>query len=285
MPETVIPFIAILFEGGKGAVDVGIGAVAGAPFMLATLAFFVTGLAVVVFRFSGRRPVTMNADPRAFARDLTYFTIVYAAAVATTFLPSLPGLRPAAAVLIFFSYVAYVRSTFAADTGHDSEIDDLLFSTWLRKHPSMFFTVTQLVLSLGVIIFFAHVFVVSVQRVSEVAGVSPLLLSLIITPIATELPEKFNSILWVGKHKDSLALGNISGAMVFQTSVPVAFAMVFTPWDLLAHGGVTLVSAILALVSGVFALAWIRITGKVNPFALMSGGILYAAFVIYLVMK
>ena len=38
-----------------------------------------------------------------------------------------------------------------------------------------------------------------------------MLLALVIAPIATELPEKFNSLIWVRQGKDTLAMGNITG--------------------------------------------------------------------------
>src|ERR671910_2055394 len=48
LPETMIPIIAILFSTGEHSEEIGIGAILGAPFMLATLAMFVTGVAVMV---------------------------------------------------------------------------------------------------------------------------------------------------------------------------------------------------------------------------------------------
>src|SRR6188768_4442757 len=48
LPETMIPIIAILFASGASSHEVGIGAILGAPFMLSTLAMFVTGLAVII---------------------------------------------------------------------------------------------------------------------------------------------------------------------------------------------------------------------------------------------
>src|SRR5438067_8131002 len=48
LPETMIPLIAILFGGTAESDAVGIGAVLGAPFMLSTLAMFVTGVAVLL---------------------------------------------------------------------------------------------------------------------------------------------------------------------------------------------------------------------------------------------
>src|SRR5882672_4207853 len=57
LPETTIPLIAILFTGGAAANDVGIGAILGAPFMLATLAMAVLGITVLAMaerRTNGR---------------------------------------------------------------------------------------------------------------------------------------------------------------------------------------------------------------------------------------
>src|SRR5206468_10696744 len=51
LPETMIPIVAILFPSVGSSVEtaegVGVGAILGAPFMLATLAMFVTGVAVL----------------------------------------------------------------------------------------------------------------------------------------------------------------------------------------------------------------------------------------------
>ena len=51
MPETLIPVIAIvgptIFGGGSpNSAEIGVGAILGAPFMLSTLAMFVTGIDV-----------------------------------------------------------------------------------------------------------------------------------------------------------------------------------------------------------------------------------------------
>src|SRR6187431_246275 len=58
LPETMIPIIAILFATGESSNEVGVGAILGAPFMLATLAMFVTGVAVL---YQARRRPTGDA--------------------------------------------------------------------------------------------------------------------------------------------------------------------------------------------------------------------------------
>ncbi len=67
----------------------------------------------------------------------------------------------------------------------------------------------------------------AVEHLAHEFNVDPVLLALVIAPIATELPEKFNSIIWVRGGKDTLAMGNITGAMVFQSTIPTVVALVF----------------------------------------------------------
>ena len=62
LPETMIPLIAILLGGQENSHAVGVGAVLGAPFMLSTLAMFVTGVAVVLARRRSRSPDAMPVD-------------------------------------------------------------------------------------------------------------------------------------------------------------------------------------------------------------------------------
>ena len=90
----------------------------------------------------------------------------------------------------------------------------------------------QLLVGLGAIVGGAHLFVEELLTVAEEIGIEPLVLSLVLAPLATELPEKANSFFWVREGKDSLALGNITGAMVFQSTIPIAFGLALTDWDL-----------------------------------------------------
>jgi cation:H+ antiporter len=150
------------------------------------------------------------------------------------------------------------------------------------KDPSMNLVVIQLVVSLGVMVVGATMFVEQVTVVANVLGIPALILSLLIAPIATELPEKFNSVLWVRRGKDTLALGNISGAMVFQSCFPVSFGLVFTTWSA-RDNPAAFVSAALALVAGAFL--WLMMRSgqrKLTAYALMFCGVFYIGYVLYL---
>ena len=275
LPETIIPIIAICIYHDEKSIEIGIGAIAGAPFMLATLAFFVTGVSVILYTAAGRRTIKMNADVRVIGRDLTFFFIIYSIAVLTTFISEFPVLKNGIAVVLLLSYAFYVKRSFSGAAGEWGNLDPLIFSRIFKAKTNLVWILAQLILSLAGIIFGAHLFVQYVEKLSVLFGVSALILSIIITPIATELPEKLNSVIWTGKGKDTLAMGNITGAMVFQSCFPVVIGMLFTSWKLT---GITLISAALALFSAGFNLAWIKITKSVNPVVLLTGGLLYAVF-------
>src|SRR6476469_7840101 len=52
LPETLIPIVALVFgstDPNSHAHDVSLGAIIGAPFMLATVAMLVTGIAIITY--------------------------------------------------------------------------------------------------------------------------------------------------------------------------------------------------------------------------------------------
>jgi cation:H+ antiporter len=275
LPETIIPIIAILFTKGNNAHAIGIGAIAGAPFMLGTLAFFVTGTAVIVNRMLGRRALAMTADRGCLSRDLVFFLIYYGIAVSVTFIHDIGPTKWIVAIGLMVSYFLYLKMTIRADVEEVENVEVLYCHRYFGLPVTMPWIVIQILASLGLIIGSAHLFIHYVEVFSMKIGVSPLILSLIITPIATELPEKLNSVIWIGRKKDTLALGNITGAMVFQSCFPVAFGIMFTEWDL---RGPTMVSAVCALSMAAITLLWVRVRRRINPFLLLGGGVFYGVF-------
>ncbi|NLB88828.1 MAG: sodium:calcium antiporter, partial [Syntrophomonadaceae bacterium] len=130
--------------------------------------------------------------------------------------------------------------------------------------------------ALGLIIWGAHLFVGAVTDVAIMFGVPAFVLALIITPVATELPEKFNSVIWISREKDTLALGNITGAMVFQSSLIPALGIFLTDWQL--NSG-ALISGILALMSAGLIFYELRTKKHISAGILLLGGIFYAIFI------
>jgi len=276
LPETLIPIIAILFTGTAASDDIGIGAILGAPFMLATVAMVVTAVAVVVFAWRKRRPLEVTVNQGVMRRDLSHFLIAYGLAIASA-LVHVRALHYALAAGLLCFYVYYVWETLRAegDLGEDTK------PLYFHRHPEMPHThriYLQIAAALVGIIIGAEIFVREVAALSEALGAAPLVVSLLITPIATELPEKFNSVLWIRQRKDTLALGNITGAMVFQSTFPVSIGLVFTSWQLT---GDALVAGLLALVSGTVFYLTLRIRHTLTWWSLGGAGSVYFAYLVY----
>jgi len=282
LPETLIPIIALLFSKEQvNSSDIGIGAIIGAPFMLATLAFFITGASVIVFASRRKTKYEINVNTDILSRDISFFVLAYICAILASLISS-TVIKNIAAFLLIGCYIYYVVKTLNNDEASNDEIDELIFARIFNSSHGISTIILQIALALGSIIIGAELFIGSIEVVATVLKVSTLVLSIIITPIATELPEKFNSIIWISKNKDTLSLGNITGAMVFQSCIPVSIGMLATNWQL---DTVTLVSSFLALASALVTFIWIKTHRKLTPAPLLAGGFFYAFFICFLIVR
>jgi cation:H+ antiporter len=290
LPETMIPIIAIAF-GGQGARtdEIGIGAILGAPFMLSTLAMFVTGAGVLAFRKRRITATRMPVDTVVLVHDMRSFAFAYAIAIGAAFLPPELGFgKLIAAAVLLALYAWYVKGHFEADPEVDAEdLAPLRFHRLDRpgrRHnpavPRLRIVGLQVVAALACIVGGAYLFVGSVEHLASSLGVNEILLALVIAPIATELPEKFNSLIWVRQGKDTLAMGNITGAMVFQASIPTVVALVFagSSWRIGGDTMIAFASAGIAFLSvgAVFLPMWRR--ARLDGRALLVGGLFYVAY-------
>ena len=279
LPESMIAIVAILepvITGGASgeSADIGVGAILGAPFMLATLALFVVGASAVVFRRRRPQGAGLRIDEETIGRDVGFFLVFFAlaAVVGTVDLPFYLKLAVAGSLVV--GYAWYVRLTLFSG-GHLEEVPETLLLLPRTPEPPLFAVAAQALVSLGLIVVGAHFFVDAVKHAAEGLGVPAGLIALILAPLATELPEKFNSIFWVAAGKDTLALGNMTGAMIFQSTIPVTFGLLFTRWDLT---GLDLFAVALALLSGGLTYIVLKRPWKLRAGHLMAGGIFYLVF-------
>ncbi|MSQ09848.1 MAG: sodium:calcium antiporter [Dehalococcoidia bacterium] len=278
MPETMIPIIAILFTHEVHSDEVGIGAILGAPFMLSTVAFALIGITCLVMSRGGKRPNVLIVNTTILSRDLSYFVGVYVIGLGAAFLPWHEA-RVAVAILLLVLYVVYAWQTLQHESGGDGEhhVPPLHFQ---RKAdvPHTVLVIFQMIAALALMVVGSKVFVGNVEILADHMGISTLVLALLIAPIATELPEKFNSVIWVSRSRDTLALGNVSGAMVFQSCIPVTVGILFTDWVLQPPA---LISGLIALVSAGIVAVSLKLRGTLYPQVMLIGGVLYLVYVGY----
>jgi cation:H+ antiporter len=262
--------------------------------MLATLAMFVTGIAILIV---GRRRSTgdvMRVDTTVLAHDMRYFAIAYAIAIGAAFLPVEPvWLKWIVAVILIGIYAWYVKGHFEADPSIDVEdLAPLRFRKLDRTGhtidpavPRLRVVNLQVIAALGLIIIGAVFFVDAVEHLATTFGIDGALLALVIAPIATELPEKFNSVIWVRQGKDTLAMGNITGAMVFQSTIPTVVALLFASdaWVAAPGSYTAFASAGIAFLSSGFIFIPMARRGTLRGRGLLIGGLFYLAYLAYVI--
>jgi len=106
-----------------------------------------------------------------------------------------------------------------------------------------------------------------------------MVLAFLIAPIATELPEKFNSVIWYWRSKDTLAFGNITGAMVFQSSIPVSIGLLFTEWSL---APINIASIVIALAAAAWMYYNVKVRKAIDYKVMLMSGSLYALYIVLL---
>ncbi len=287
LPETIVPLVAILgaYITGKNinaGEEIGIGAILGSPFLLSTLAMFITGLAILIFTGTKKRTAQINTDYSILTRDLRFFLISYTIAVLSSFV-HIYIIKIIIAVGLLAYYLTYVIRTIKRCQGGDceEELDELIFQKILKRYnmPIIWF---QIILSILCLIYFSHIFVEQIKYFAEIFKINPLILSLILAPIATELPEMFNSVLWVNSSKDQLALGNITGALVFQSCIPASIGILLTPWD---FGQESLINICLVYLSTILLYVTTQKNKQISIHTLILCGIFYILYIIYVLSK
>lgn len=281
LPETSVPLLALL-AGTQNAhtnEEIGVGAILGAPLMLATLSISLMALSVWKSR-------TMHGHLRpertGLTRDLNFFIAAFAFAAVALYIPhELSFVRYGIGIGMILIYVVYVVITIRAskglvEDGHATEAEGVMFLCKIGLPNNMLVILAQLILGLALLLLGAKGFINGVEEASHLMGISTLMLSLLIIPIATELPEKVNSILWIRKGKDTLAFGNITGAMVFQGTLLPAIGIMLTSWQ--PRPEVT--SGILITLIAAIWLRYLMAKGGIRVWHLMVNGALYITYLI-----
>lgn len=228
LPETVVTFVAVVFGRDAAQRSIGIGAALGGPLVLATVAYAVVGLSLMATRRDGvDRP--LGIDGRRLRRDQFWFLLIFIVKVALGFVVF--SFKPWLGVLFLLAYVAYLWTELRSpdDEGESEPLEPLKLQP-RHSEPTLGAVLLQTVVALLITFAASHVFVTQLELLAPWLGIPPALAALLLSPIATELPETMNAIIWVRQGKLRLALANISGAMMIQATVPSALGLLFTPW-------------------------------------------------------
>lgn len=276
LPESAVTFMAVVFGTTPAQKDIGVGAAMGGPLVLATLAYAVVGLALIFHRRRlGRETHQVHADYARMSRDQAAFLAVFVVKVALGLVAF--AIKPWLGGLFLAAYAFYVwREIRESDTApEEEEIEPLKIRPSVAE-PSLGWAGLQAGLALVVIGIASHVFVGQLEAIGTALHWSPHLVALLLSPVATELPETMNALIWVRQGKERLALANISGAMMIQATIPSALGIFFTPWR---FDGPLLAAGIITALAIVYLWQLFR-RGAVDGRALVTVSLLYAVFAV-----
>ncbi|MFG2041527.1 sodium:calcium antiporter [Dactylosporangium sp. NPDC048998] len=290
LPESVVTFVAVVFGTSGAQKDIGVGAAMGGPLALATVAYGVTGWMMLARRRRLRANAAVLASvggPEAattppgdevgdlgkLARDQRWFLTIFVVKVALGLVAF--AIKPWLGLLFFAAYAVYFWREIrgGGEHGGGEDLAPLLLQR-RRAVPATWAVITQTLVTLAVIFAASQLFVHQLDTIGPMLGLPAAVTALLLSPIATELPEIMNAIIWVRQGKTSLALANISGAMMIQATVPSGLGLLFTSWR---FDSALLISGIATMVAIVYLLGLLR-AGKFNARTLTVASVFYLAF-------
>ena len=271
LPESVVTLVAVTMGHSSESKKIGVGAAMGGPLALATIAYGVSGY-MLLRKKRGPHPLK-DVDLSQLPKDQLWFLVIFFVKVSLGLVAF--SLKPWLGLLFFAAYGAYFIKEILADSERhtDAELNPLKMQP-SRGVPTAWAIGAQTLSSLIVIFVASKLFVAQLEWAGPALGLSATVTALLLSPVATELPEVMNAIIWIRQGKTSLALANISGAMMIQATVPSGLGLLFTPWKfdgpLILSGAVT--------IAAILYLLFLLRTKNFTPRKVSIVGLFYAVF-------
>jgi len=292
LPESVVTLVAVLFGSPKHGNDIAVGAAMGGPLVVGTIAYGVTGAMLIsrktrtraaaaagsatvqdVASASAEADELAGVDTGRLARDQTWFLAIFTVKVTLGLVAF--AIKPWLGLAFFAVYALYFvkEMTGSGEQASGKDLEPLKLQP-KRAVPATVAVAAQTLATLVVIFGASQLFVKQLEWAGPALGLPAVVVALLLSPIATELPEIMNAIIWVRQGKSQLALANISGAMMIQATVPSGIGILFTPWKF----NTALILAGAATMASVIYLLWLLKTHKVTAAKLTAAAGFYAMF-------
>lgn len=246
LPESVVTFVAVAFGTTPAQKELGIGAALGGPLVLSTIGYGVVGLVFMLSKKNGQHAFFSTESRAGLVSDQHWFIAIFIAKVALGLLVF--SVKPWLGMGFLLAYAVYVRQEMRSShvAAKNTVAPAPLKIRPAATQPALCWILLQVSAALMVIFFSSQLFIQQLSLIGPALGMSPQLVALLFSPLATELPEILNAVIWVRQGKQQMALANIGGAMMIQATIPSACGLFFTPWllapDLIWAAFVTMLS-------------------------------------------
>jgi cation:H+ antiporter len=277
LPETIVTLMAVISGHTDEAANLGVGAALAGPLVLSTVAYGIVGF-LMVRRFPRRHVIEVDRAP--LLMDQRWFFGIACVSLALGFV-AFTG-KAWLSIGFLGMYAIYVirelRGEDNPDHAQDAEELEALKLWRSPTPPANWAVILQTLGALVLVVWASHQFVGELSWIAPNLGLPPAAVALVLAPIATELPEIMNAVIWIRQGKNHLALANISGSMMVQATVPVALGLIFTPW---MFGRILLTAALCTIAAIAYQLFVIR-GERFTPRWLSSVIVFYGIFIVAL---
>lgn len=290
LPETALPIVAVLgaYVSGNN-VEIGCeickGSVLGSMFFLSTIGFFIIAITVkITFLLRKRKTPEIMVNTDLFRKNLMFFLTSYGIGITALFSSNV-FIMKSCGIILPLLYVFFVRKNLfwgndcssADDNKQNALIFEKIFRNFLPQTTVIFL---QILFSLSGIILSTHLFAGITAHIASDFGISALIATIFIAPFATELPETVNAIIWSSESKDELSVGNITGALMFQSCFPLCTALLLTDGLRSEEAFLNVLLVILSITVLLFSIKKDKCSISTNM--LLPSGFLYLFYFIFL---
>ncbi len=229
IPELALFIIAVFIHGGTSGHLIGLGMIFGEPFMTSSLSYFLVFASIVAaFKFTGKKTRNLEVD-KSLSIPFVFVLLLFPFALLPGIIHSLYLQYLMGSVFIFF-YLFYVRTMTGRRSSAMEEPAETPYFMHLHDHWSM--AALQLLTSAILLYYGATLMVQAITLISGIHRVSPLVVAILVIPVATAIPETLSAMIWAYRGRNSLAIGSIVGEKVLYATFYPGLAMFFIPWTL-----------------------------------------------------
>ncbi len=240
LPELVIILLALLLVGNKSGSEIAAGTIIGEPFMVSALGFPIVALTLLL----ARKGKIEGIDP-VLSKTLIYVGLVFPLMLIPFFFNFLYA-KISVAILLVFLYVVFFRFIGGKESFEEEATN--------FKIDSLALLALLIVVGLGLLLGGSTAIVRGINNLSIQTGINQELITILLVPIGTIVPETMNAVIWASRGKTSLAIGAMAGEeMYFATFFP-ALGILASQWVITFNGIIAILltssfSIVLGLVS------------------------------------
>ena len=223
MPELVIIIIALVLVGKEPGSEVAAGTIIGEPFMVSAIGFPIVASTLL---YSSRKKKIESIDP-ILSKSLIYLGLVFPIMLIPWFF-GFAIIRITVAVVLVILYVVFLLFVRGKETFEEE-------ATSIRIRSG---TMLSVIIAAGVVFLIAGsmILVQGIDSLSLQTGLNRELITILLVPIGTIVPETLNAIIWASRSKTSLAIGAMAGEeMYFATFFP-ALGILASQWVITTSG-------------------------------------------------